>query len=68
MTKNEDPKVELENLRAILAARVSEETEQAKRFAQFARERTQRVEILTAKIVEIDAATAAIDSRREGKG
>lgn len=67
MTRNEDPKVELENLRAILAARVAEETEQAKRFAQFARERSQRVAILTAKIVEIDAAIEAIDSRREAR-
>ena len=66
MTKNEDPKLELENLRAILAARVDEETEQARRFAQFARERSQRVDILTAKIGEIDAAVEAIDVRRAG--
>ncbi len=67
MNKNEDPKIELENLRAIIAARVAEETEQAKRFAQFARERSQRVESLTAKIVEIDAAVEAIDARRDAK-
>lgn len=63
---NEDPKAELETLRAIIVARVAEETEQAKRFTQFARERRNRVDQLTARLVEIDAAVEAIDARRVG--
>lgn len=61
---NEDPKAELIALRAILAARAAEETEQARRFRKNARDRDDRVSALTRNIAEIDAAVAAIDARR----
>lgn len=64
MNGNEDPKTELVNMRAILAARLTEEAEQARRFRSLARDRDQRVTRLTAALVEIDAAVSTIDQRR----
>lgn len=62
---NEDPKAELENLRAILAARLTEETEQARRYRALATDRDARVEKLTSSLVEIDAGITAIDDSRK---
>jgi len=64
MNGNEDPKTELLNMRNILAARLTEETEQARRFRSLARDRDQRITKLTAALVEIDAAVSTIDQRR----
>lgn len=61
---NEDPKVELQSLRAILVARAMEEAEQARRFRKNARDRDDRVAALTRAIAEIDAAIAAINATR----
>jgi len=61
---NEDPKAELQALRALLVARLAEEVEQAKRFRQLARDRDARVTKLTANLVEIDAGIDAINARR----
>ena len=64
MNGNEDPKTELQNLRALLVARRDEEREQVRRFRSLANERDLRVEQLTARLVEIDTAVDAINSRR----
>ena len=61
---NEDPKTELQALRALLVARKNEEQEQAKRFKQLGRDRDARVDELTGRLVEIDAAIEAINARR----
>ena len=66
MNGNEDPKTELQNLRALLVARRDEEREQVRRFRALANERDVRVEQLSARLVEIDTAVDAINSRRRG--
>jgi hypothetical protein len=64
MNGNEDPKTELQNLRALLVARRDEEREQVRRFRALANERDVRVEQLSARLVEIDTAIEAINERR----
>lgn len=63
---NEDPQAELENMRAILTARLAEEAEQASRYRELATARDQRVMKLTDSIIEIDAGINAIKDQRKG--
>lgn len=64
MIDNEDPKVEMQTMRALLAARLSDVREQARRYRSLARDADDRVTMLTARLVEIDAAIDAINGRR----
>ena len=64
MTENEDPKTELQNMRALLVARKDEQREQVRRFRGFINDHETRIETLTARLVEIDAAIEAINARR----
>lgn len=63
-TENEDPKAELIEMRALLAARQAEVNEQARRFRALARENDDRGRLLANRLDEIDDAIAAIDARR----
>jgi hypothetical protein len=64
MIENEDPKAALDDLRMILAAKLTEESEQARRYRKLANDCDRRVEKLTTAIVEADAAIDTIRARR----
>ena len=64
MTDNEDPKVEMQTMRALLAARFADVREQARRYRSLAKDADDRATLLAARLVEIDAAITAINSQR----
>ena len=64
MTDNEDPKVEMQTMRALLAARFADVREQARRYRNLARDADDRATMLAARLVEIDAAITAINGQR----
>jgi hypothetical protein len=64
MTDNEDPKVEMQTMRALLAARFADVREQARRYRNLAKDADDRATLLAARLVEIDAAITAINSQR----